>query len=64
MRFKCVMLLTVAIASIATALQAGVLIEDRFNSPKLEHRDLSPARGEWKIADGVATCTQDDELFK
>lgn len=36
--------------------------KDDFTQPKLEHRRA--ARGEWKIADGIARCTQDDELYK
>ena len=36
--------------------------KDDFTQPKLEHRRA--ARGDWKIADGIARCTQDDELYK
>ena len=42
---------------------AETLVEDTFNSPKLAGRDLSPTRGNWKLEDGIATCTQDDALF-
>ena len=40
----------------------GLLFKDDFTIAKLEGRRLS--RGDWTIADGVATCTQDDEIFK
>ncbi len=46
------------------SLHAGVLVEDKFTSAPQPHRDLSPGRGTWKIADGIATCTQDDGLYK
>jgi len=36
--------------------------KDNFDSPKLEQRRA--VRGDWKIADGIARCTQDDELYK
>lgn len=49
---------------VATTVVAAPLVEDRFTSAQLVGRDLSPTRGEWKIADGIATCTQDDALFK
>lgn len=38
------------------------LLKDDFSAPKLETRRAS--RGAWKFADGAATCTQDDELYK
>lgn len=38
------------------------LLKDDFSTPQNEQRRAS--RGEWKFADGVATCTQDDELYK
>lgn len=41
---------------------AEVLLKDDFANPKLETRRAS--RGEWKFADSIATCTQDDELYK
>ncbi len=36
--------------------------KDDFTNPRLEQRRA--ARGDWKIADGIARCTQDDELYK
>lgn len=47
----------------AAALAADApLLKDNFSTPKLETRRAS--RGDWKFADGTATCTQDDELYK
>lgn len=43
-------------------LHAETLLKDDFSKPKLEARRAS--RGEWKYADGIAKCTQDDELYK
>lgn len=54
-------LFTLALA--AQFALAGTLIDDRFAAPTLAGRDLAPGRGIWKIADGAATCTQDDALF-
>jgi hypothetical protein len=42
---------------------AEVVVDDPFTASQLPKRDLSPGRGAWKIADGVATCTQDDALY-
>lgn len=36
--------------------------KDDFSAPKLEPRRAM--RGDWKFADGVASCKQDDELYK
>lgn len=47
----------------AAPLHAAELINDKFTTPQLTGRDLSPSRGTWKFADGVATCTQDDALY-
>ncbi|MBB5038444.1 hypothetical protein [Prosthecobacter dejongeii] len=41
---------------------AEELLKDDFANPKLETRRAS--RGEWKFVEGIATCTQDDELYK
>jgi hypothetical protein len=38
------------------------LLKDDFSAPKLEQRRAM--RGEWKFADGIASCTQDDALYK
>lgn len=38
------------------------LLKDDFLLPKFEGRRAM--RGEWKFAEGSATCTQDDALFK
>ncbi|HWB00597.1 MAG TPA: sulfatase-like hydrolase/transferase [Pirellulales bacterium] len=40
------------------------LVDDSFDSPTIAGRDLAPGRGTWKIADGMATCTQDDKLYE
>ncbi len=54
--------LLLAVAS-AASLCAETLVEDKFTSAELPKRDLAANRGQWKLADGVATCTQDDALF-
>ncbi|EDY20124.1 hypothetical protein CfE428DRAFT_2048 [Chthoniobacter flavus Ellin428] len=43
---------------------AGTLVDDHFTAPQLAGRDLSPGRGVWTVADGMATCTQDDALYE
>ncbi len=48
---------------LATTALAAPLVDDRFTSAQLPGRDLSPGRGDWRFADGVATCTQDDALY-
>lgn len=45
-----------------SSLLSAADFKDDFTQPKLEHRRA--ARGDWKIADGIARCTQDDELYK
>ena len=51
-----------ALAFLLPASVTAAEFKDDFAQPKLEHRRA--ARGEWKIADGIARCTQDDELYK
>jgi hypothetical protein len=60
MRFP---ILSFAIVLVSFSLHAASLVEDNFSSPTLAGRELSPARGGWQFADGVATCTQDDALY-
>jgi hypothetical protein len=50
-------------ATLAPQLKAETLVEDKFTSSELPNRDLAANRGVWKIADGIATCTQDDSLY-
>lgn len=57
-------LVAIAVATMVCSVQAATLIEDKFDSPKKEGRDLSANRGEWKLEKGVATCTQDDKLYE
>ncbi len=38
------------------------LLKDDFSAAKLEQRRA--LRGEWKFAEGAASCTQDDALYK
>lgn len=45
----------------SSLLADEALLKDDFANAKLESRRAS--RGEWKFADGTATCTQDDELY-
>lgn len=49
---------------LATALQATspTLLQDDFSDPHLKARRAM--RGDWKFANGTATCTQDDLLYK
>ena len=49
-------------AATLTASAAETLLKDDFSDPKLKQRRAS--RGDWAFADGVATCTQDDALYK
>jgi hypothetical protein len=56
--------LALALTVSAPFAVAGTLVDDHFTSPTLAGRDLSPARGVWTIANGVATCTQDDALYE
>jgi hypothetical protein len=48
----------------ASALTAAepALLQDDFSDPAKEGRRAM--RGEWIFKDGVASCTQDDELYK
>lgn len=46
----------------STAVTAQALIEDDFSSET--HETRKALRGEWQIADGMASVKQDDELFK
>jgi hypothetical protein len=48
--------------TLSAPLFADTLIDDNFTSEKLPKRQLM--RGPWKVADGMATCTQDDALFE
>jgi len=41
---------------------AGPLLKDDFSDPNLKSRRAM--RGDWKYANGTATCTQEDELYK
>lgn len=41
---------------------AGPVFKDDFSNARLPERKA--ARGPWKFAEGIASCTQDDELFK
>lgn len=50
------------VAARLSAAEAEPLVEDTYRAETLDGR--RPTRGPWKIADGVAQCTQDDELFK
>ena len=46
----------------SSAFAETPLLKDDFSAPRLEARRAS--RGPWKFADNVATCTQDDALYK
>lgn len=54
----------VVVSLLACTLKAedAPLLKDDFTVAKFGQRHA--ARGEWKIAGGTATCTQEDELYK
>lgn len=55
--------LALSLVFISHAFAADVpLLKDDFSAAKLEQRRA--ARGEWKLAEGIASCTQDDALYK
>jgi hypothetical protein len=56
-------LLSLLTILLATTVVAAPLVDDQFTAAQLAGRDLSPTRGIWKIAEGAATCTQDDALY-
>ncbi len=65
MKNKLMRNLLVALSLLAVVqTHAATLLEDKFDSPKKEGRDLSANRGEWKLEKGIATCTQDDKLYE
>jgi len=39
-----------------------LLLQNDFSDPETTQRRT--LRGDWNIADGMATCMQDDELYK
>jgi hypothetical protein len=49
------------LVTFVSTLTAETLVDDKFTSEKLPKRQLM--RGPWKVADGMATCIQDDALF-
>lgn len=55
-------LLLLCLLSASAFAADAPLLHDDFSAPKLDQRRAM--RGEWKFADHIATCTQDDELFK
>ena len=48
--------------SLQLVKSSRTLVMDDFLKPELPNRRLT--RGEWRVADGIAACTQDEELFK
>jgi len=47
---------------LVSAHAADLMLKDDFSDPKLAQRRAM--RGDWKFAGGVASCTQDDEIYK
>jgi hypothetical protein len=45
-----------------TMAEVGLPITDDYSQSEMQGRTLG--RGPWKVAGGVAACTQDDELYK
>jgi hypothetical protein len=56
------LLFTLSLAIAVPAFAAAPLLKDDFSDPKLKERRAM--RGDWKFANGTATCTQDDALYK
>lgn len=54
--------LLLCLALVTNLLQAETLVDDKFAEASLPGRRMM--RGDWKLTDGAATCTQNDELFK
>lgn len=54
--------LSLALLAASVVLAAEPTFKDDFSNPKLTERRAS--RGDWKFEGGVATCKQDDELYK
>lgn len=54
--------LVAANPSAALGKPGSVLLEDSFAAPS--QKDRRPTRGPWKFVDGVASCVQNDELYK
>ncbi|MCA9056254.1 MAG: hypothetical protein KDA75_20635 [Planctomycetaceae bacterium] len=55
------------LASFAVGLSAGTLPKGGFSDPfdgQTQVPQRRAQRGDWQIANGVARCTQDDELYK
>ncbi len=50
------------LANFSFAAEKTTSFRDDLTASKLDKRRME--RGEWKVADGVARCTQDDALFK
>jgi hypothetical protein len=59
---KCLLSLLLLSACIHASLAADLPFDDCFTEASHPLRKLS--RGEWKVANGMATCTQSDALFK
>lgn len=54
----------VLLGMLCSGIQAEekILLQDNFSESKLKERRAS--RGDWVIENGMASCTQDDELYK
>jgi hypothetical protein len=48
--------------SLTISAADSTLLKDDFSDPNLKTRRAM--RGDWKLANGAATCTQDDALYK
>jgi hypothetical protein len=53
----------VAVCLISGSVVAGTVLEDHFTAASHPQRKAPANRGEWKFADGVASCIQDDVTF-
>jgi hypothetical protein len=58
----CLLPLLIASTSFTIAFSAEPMLKDDFSDAALAARKAT--RGTWTYADGVATCTQDDELYR
>lgn len=60
--FGLIVLAWIAVVSSVNAKETSPLVADHFDSET--HATRNATRGEWTIADGMATVAHDDELYK
>lgn len=55
--------LPLLLGGLFSSSMAGTVFEDTFGEKAPEGRSIPGNRGAWTMADGVATCTQDDATY-